>query len=125
MKMQSAKCCSRGRSGDHETVNEGGSRLRAAAPLEVLILSDSWGCAYQVRIIVMRVLLCLEQRGCRAISSTQQTAGIGVSFPEDRTLEPSGRRREGELGSDREHMDSKKGVVRSAVCSRINSGWIC
>ena len=25
--MQSAKCCSRGRSGDHENVNEGGSRL--------------------------------------------------------------------------------------------------
>lgn len=44
MKTQSANCCSRGRSGDHENVNEGGSRLRAAAPLEVLILSDSWGC---------------------------------------------------------------------------------
>lgn len=73
----------------------------------------------------MCVLLCLEQRGCRAGSSTQQTAGVGVSFPEDRTLEPSGRRREGEPGGDREHMDSRKGVVRSAVCSRINSGWTC
>lgn len=71
----------------------------------------------------MRVLLCLEQRGCRAVSSTQQTAGVGVSFPEDRTLEHSGRRTEGELGSDRGNMDSRKGAVRSAVCSRINSGW--
>lgn len=42
--MQSANCCSRGRSGDHENVDEGGSRLRASAPLEVLIVSDSWGC---------------------------------------------------------------------------------
>lgn len=72
--------------------------------------------------MIVRPLVSRAER-LEAVSSTQQTAGVGVSFPEDKDR-PSGRR-EGELGGDREHMDSRKGVVRSAVCSRINSGWTC